>query len=99
MRYPAFYDTFGFCQRPDFDHGGSAMIGLQDMLMQTVNGKILLFPAWPRDWDCEFKLHAPYNTTVEGVFKAGRLEQLKVTPESRAKDVVKMEQQFRQNRP
>jgi len=99
MRYPAFWDTFGFCQRPDFDHGGSAMIGLQDMLMQTVNGKILLLPAWPRDWDCEFKLHAPSNTTVEGVFKAGRLEQLKVTPESRAKDVVKMEQQFRQNRP
>jgi hypothetical protein len=90
MRYPAFWDTFGFCQRPDFDHGGSAMIGLQDMLMQTMNGKILLFPAWPKDWDCEFKLHAPYNTTVEGVFRAGKLERLTVTPESRAKDVVNM---------
>jgi len=92
LRYPALYDTFGFCQRPDFDHGGSAMVGLQDMLMQTVNGKILLFPAWPRDWDCAFKLHAPGNTTVEGVFRAGKLEHLKVTPESRTKDVVRMDQ-------
>ena len=40
--------------------------------------------------DCEFKLHAPYNTTLEGVIKAGKLEELKVTPESRAKDVVNM---------
>jgi hypothetical protein len=92
IRYPAFYDTFGFCQRPDFDHGGSAMIGLQDMLMQTVDRKILLLPAWPRDWDCVFKLHAPHNTMVEGVFRAGKLERLTVTPESRAKDVVRMDQ-------
>ncbi len=90
MRYPAFYDTHGFCQRPDFDHGGCAMVGLQDMLMQTVDGKILLFPAWPKDWDCEFKLHAPIRTTVAGVLKAGKLEKLTVTPETRAKDVVNM---------
>ena len=66
------------------------MVGLQDMLMQTVDRQILLLPAWPKDWDCEFKLHAPYETTVEGVFKAGTLERLTVTPESRAKDVVNM---------
>jgi hypothetical protein len=90
MRYPVFYDTHGFCQRPDFDHGGSAMVGLQDMLMQTVDQKILLFPAWPKDWDCEFKLHAPNSTTVEGVLKAGKLEKLTVTPRTRAKDVVNM---------
>ncbi len=90
MRYPAFYDTHGFCQRPDFDHGGCAMVGLQEMLMQTVDGKILLFPAWPRNWDCEFKLHASFNTTVEGTFKAGKLEKLTVTPKSRAKGVVNL---------
>jgi hypothetical protein len=99
MRYPVFYDTFGFCQRPDFDHGGSAMVGLQDMLMQTVDGKILLFPAWPKDWDVSFKLHAPNSTTVEGVFKASKLEKLTVTPESRAKDVVRMDQESRLNKP
>ena len=90
MRYPAFYDTHGFCQRPDFDHGGCAMVGLQEMLMQTVDQKVLLFPAWPKDWDCEFKLHAPFGTTVAGILKAGKLEKLSVTPESRAKDVVNM---------
>ena len=69
------------------------MVGMQDMLMQTVDGKILLFPAWPKDWDVDFKLHAPMNTTVEGVLKAGKLEQLKVTPEARRKDVVNMGEQ------
>ncbi len=90
MRYPVFYDTFGFCERPDFDHGGCAMVGLQDMLLQCVDQQILLFPAWPRDWDCEFKLHAPYHTTVAGVLKDGKLEKLSVTPETRAKDVINM---------
>ena len=33
------------------------------------------------------KLHAPQNTIVQGVYRNGRLEQLKVTPESRRKDV------------
>ncbi len=93
MRFPVLYDTHGFCQRPDFDHGGSAMVGLQDMLLQTVDRKIMLLPAWPKDWDCEFKLHAPYTTTVEGIYKAGKLERLKVTPESRAKDVVNLQGQ------
>ena len=32
-----------------------------------------------------------YAATVEGIYKAGNLEQLKVTPESRAKDVVNMQ--------
>ena len=90
MRYPVFFDTFGFCQRPDFDHGGSAMVGLQDMLMQCVDEKILLFPAWPKDWNCEFKLHAPSNTIVAGVLKAGKLANLIVTPEARAKDVINL---------
>lgn len=90
LRFPAFWDCGRFDQRPDFDHGGSAMVGLQEMLMQTVDRKILLFPAWPRDWDVSFKLHAPYSTTVEGIYKAGKLVQLKVTPKSRARDIVNM---------
>ena len=51
-----------------------------------------VLPAWPKNWDVSFKLHAPYNTTVEGVYKAGKLEQLMVMPKSRAKDVVRMNQ-------
>jgi hypothetical protein len=85
------YDTHGFCQRPDIDHGGSAMVGLQDMLMQSGDdGKILLFPAWPKDWDCDFKLHAPHRTVVEGKVVDGRCIGLNVTPEERRKDVVNL---------
>jgi len=32
---------------PDHNWGGSGMIGLQEMLMQTDGEKIYLFPAWP----------------------------------------------------
>jgi hypothetical protein len=47
----------------------------------------LLFPAWPKDKDVHFKLHAPYNTTVEAELKGGKLVSLKVVPEERSGDV------------
>lgn len=87
-RFPTFWSNPGFCHAPDIDHGGAAMVGLQDMLMQTSGNKILLLPAWPSDWDCDFKLHAPLNTTVEGSIRNGKIEKLKVTPQSREKDIV-----------
>jgi len=55
--------------------------------MQTVDKKISLFPAWPKEWDVSFKLHAPYNTTVEGALKNGQIVSMKVTPESRRNDL------------
>jgi hypothetical protein len=64
------------------------MIGLQEMLMQTIGNQILLFPAWPKDWDVDFKLNAPYTTVVEGKLKDGALIELKVSPEERRKDVI-----------
>lgn len=64
------------------------MIGLQEMLLQTPGDRILLLPAWPREWDVDFKLHAPRQTTVEVSLKGGKITSLKVTPESRRKDVV-----------
>lgn len=73
---------------PDQDHGGVAMMGLQSMLLQEVDGKILLCPAWPDEWDVEFQLHASGNTTVEGVWRGGRLERLTITPEVRRRDVA-----------
>jgi hypothetical protein len=87
-RYPAFWDCMDFDQRPDMDHGGSGMIQLQEMLMQTIGEKIILFPAWPKEWDVDFKLHAPENTIVECVMKNREIVRLKVTPESRRKDIV-----------
>ena len=87
-RYPAFWDTMTWCARPDMDHGGAAMVQLQEMLLQTPGDQLNLFPAWPKEWDVDFKLHAPRQTTVEGVLRDGKLVMLKVTPESRMKDVV-----------
>ncbi len=88
-RFPAFWGPF-LEWFPDQDHGSVASMALQTMLMQTDGTKIVLFPAWPKDWNVEFKLHAPLNTTVEGVFKAGKLERLTVTPEKRSADVIRM---------
>ncbi|MBN1417944.1 MAG: PDZ domain-containing protein, partial [Planctomycetes bacterium] len=55
---------------------------------------MLLFPAWPREWDVEFKLHAPYRTVVEGVYRAGKLERLAVTPQERAGDLLNLLPEF-----
>lgn len=92
-RFPAFYRTFyqsgapKFNETPDLDHGGSAMIALQEMMMQTDGKRILLGAAWPKEWNGSFKLHAPYQTTVEGHVAEGKVFVDKVTPEARRKDI------------
>lgn len=86
-RFPAFWGP-GYDWTPDHNWGGSGMIGLQEMLLQTYGNQLLLFPAWPREWDVHFKLHAPGQTTVEAELKNGKLIRLEITPESRKKDVV-----------
>jgi hypothetical protein len=73
---------------PDLDNGGTGMITLQLMLMQTDGKRIQLLPAWPKDWTADFKLHAPYGTTVEGHVENGVVSNLVVTPKARAKDVT-----------
>jgi hypothetical protein len=86
-RFPAFWGP-GFDWVPDHNWGGSGMIGLQEMLLQVDDRKILLLPSWPMTIDVHFKLHAPYNTTVEAEVKNGQVVQLKVTPEERKNDIV-----------
>lgn len=88
-RFPAFWGP-GYDWTPDHNWGGSGMIGLQEMLLQTNGEQILLFPAWPKEWNVHFKLHAPNKTIVEATLKDGKVTDLKVTPESRKKDVVVM---------
>lgn len=73
---------------PDLDNGGTGMITLESMLMQSDGKRIQLLPAWPGDWTVDFKLHAPYQTTVEGHVESGKITNLRVTPQSRTKDVV-----------
>jgi len=86
-RFPAIWGP-NFDWIPDQDHGGNLLMGLQTMILQADDNKIRLLPAWPKEWDLEFKLHAPGNTTVQGQVKDGKLVDIKVTPESRRKDIV-----------
>lgn len=73
---------------PDMDNGGGAMTTLQKMLLQTDGKKITLVPAWPSDWTADFKLYAPYNTTIEAHVENGKISKLKVTPAARKKDII-----------
>jgi len=89
VRFPAFFGP-GHDWLPDHNHGGSAMTGLQEMLLAAEpkpDGKIYLLPAWPKDWDVKFKLHAPGGTVVECDYADGKVKSLKVTPAAREKDV------------
>lgn len=86
-RFPTFWGP-GHDWVPDHNWGGSGMIGLQEMLMQTIGNDIVLFPAWPKEWDVDFKLHAPQNTIVEGRLKNGQVQYVNVTPKSREADIV-----------
>jgi hypothetical protein len=73
---------------PDFDHFGAGSIALQRMLLQEAGGKILLLPAWPREWNVDFKLHAAAATVVEASVRDGKIISLKVTPESSRQRIV-----------
>ena len=98
--FPAFWGP-NFDWVPDQDHGSNILSTLQLMLLQydtaspsdfsgKSGGKIFLLPAWPKNWNVSFKLHAPHNTTVEGEVRGGKLTFLKVTPQSRSADVVNL---------
>jgi hypothetical protein len=91
-RFPAFWGP-NFDWVPDQDHGGNLMIALQAMLLQTDGPELRLLPAWPKEWDVEFKLHAPCRTVVAGSVKNGKLAKLEISPESRRKDVIVLDPQ------
>ena len=86
-RFPAMWGpNFDWC--PDQDHGSNLLDTTERMLLQCEGETIRLLPCWPREWDVHFKLHAPQQTVVEAVWRAGKLEKLDVIPRARAKDVV-----------
>ena len=73
FRFPAFWEQ-GYDWAPDCNRGGSAMIGLQEMLLQEApDGSLLLCPAWPKEWNVRFRLHATGNRIVEGSCKNGQI--------------------------
>jgi alpha-L-fucosidase 2 len=85
-RFPAFWGP-NYDWTPDQDHGGVLMKTFQAMLLQTDGRRIFLLPAWPKEWNMEFKLHAPQETVLEGAYRDGKMVLLKDTPESRRRDV------------
>lgn len=87
LKFPAFW-VKGNDYAPDEDNGGNGENGLQQMIMQTDGKKIFLLPAWPKEWNARFKLHAPFQTTVQGTVQNGRLMDLVVTPSERKADVI-----------
>ena len=64
------------------------MTALQSMLLQNAGRRIIILPAWPREWDVDFKLYANYNTTVEARVRDGEILKLTVTPKERKTDIV-----------
>lgn len=87
FRFPAMWGP-NFDWLPDQDHGSNLMTLLQLMLMQCDGDRIRLLPAWPKDWNVHFKLHAPRSTTVECEYRDGAIVSLKVTPPARRTDVI-----------
>ena len=90
VRFPAFW---GGSEQwfPDQVHSNAASRALQEMLLRNDGDRVVLFPAWPKNWDVEFRLAAARNTVVEGVYRGGAIVHLKVTPPSRNGDIVKQE--------
>ena len=71
-RFPAFWES-GFDWAPDHNRGGSAMIGLQEMLLQeTPDGTPILFPAWPKEWNVSFRLFTSNGEVVEASIVNGK---------------------------
>lgn len=92
-RFPAFWGP-NFDWTPDQCHGSVTLIALQRMLLQCDGDSIRLLPAWPKEWDVDFKLHAPQNTTVEGRVEGGKIVELAVHPASRKRDIVYESSEF-----
>ena len=73
-------------------HDGAVLPWLQQrkfaLLQPGEDGAVVAFPAWPCHWDVHFRLYAPWNTTVEGVWQGGAVVNLTVVPESRAAAVI-----------
>ena len=68
-RFPAFWEA-GYDWAPDMNRGGSAMIGLQEMLLQeTPDGEPILFPSWPEEWPVSFRLLASNGRVIEATHK------------------------------
>jgi len=89
FRFPAFWGP-NYDWTPDQDHGTVAMIALQRMLIQYENDKVILLPSWPKEWDVHFKVNAPNNTSIECIYKDGKVIRMSTIPQ-KSKNVIQLE--------
>jgi hypothetical protein len=67
-------------QAHSIEHLGLLTMALQEALLQSVSPRpgepeiIAVFPAWPREWDAEFRLLARGGFMVQARFAAGTVE-------------------------
>lgn len=60
---------------------------LQSMLLQADGKRLLLFPAWPEEWNVQFRLHAPGRTIVMAAAEHGKVKASEVSPSARTSDL------------
>lgn len=87
LRFPAFWGP-GHDWTPDHNWGGSGMIGVQEMLLQEVDGRLHILPAWPDGLDVDFRLHAPESTVVSVRYRDGSVVACEVEPPRAADRIV-----------
>ena len=87
IAFPAFWKP-GSDYVPDLDNGGAMAMGLQNMILQNVDNKILVLPALPASWNVDFKLHAFGNTTVRVISKGADISMMEVFPSKRKQDII-----------
>lgn len=63
IRFPAFWRP-GSDYTPDLDSGGVMAMAVQYMLLNCIDGRMMLLPALPDGWSADFKLHAHDGQTV-----------------------------------
>ena len=86
-RFPGFWGP-NYDWYPDQTHGGVLAATIQSMLLQVDGDRIFLCPAWPSDWDADFRLHAPRQTVISGQVRNGKIVSWSITPEHRRSDVT-----------
>jgi len=89
MKFPGFYGVMSDANWvPDEGHASILKLSLGYMLLFDRGPKIIMFAAWPKEWDAQFKLHAEQQTVVEVSCIQGELTRLVVTPAARRRDLV-----------
>lgn len=74
FRFPAFWGP-NYDWVPDQDHASVTSRTLQNMIVQNDENNIYLLPAWPDDWNVEFKISLPGKIQLVGCYtKEGDLE-------------------------